>query len=153
MRALFANILSLLLWFGFFFSKRFGDIVAENETITDGDSGESKPQRADSPAIIEHNAVETSQLQNTEINASDELPKDVRVNITARDVVQPSSAVEPSVEKLLTTSKPSASRGESDFGPPSCNCPGIYIFFSSCILIQIQKVLFTSSRREYSIRD
>lgn len=153
MRALFANILSLLLWFGFFFSKCFGDIVAENETITDGDSGESKPQRADSPAIIEQNAVETSQLQNTEINASDELPKDVRVNITARDVVQPSSAVEPSVEKLLTTSKPSASRGESDFGPPSCNCPGIYIFFSSCSLIQIQKVLFTSSRREYSIRD
>lgn len=141
-----------MVWI-FFFSKRFGDSVAENETITDGDSGESKPQRADSPAIIEQNAVETSQLQNTEINASDELPKDVRVNITARDVVQPSSAVEPSVEKLLTTSKPSASRGESDFGPPSCNCRGIYIFFSSCILIQIQKVLFTSSRREYSIRD
>ena len=136
-----------------FFSKRSDDGDAESKTVTDADLGESEPPRTDSPAIIHvQKNVEASQLQDTEINATVELSKDVRVNITARDVVQPSSAIEPSVEKLLTTSKPSASRSENDFGPPPCNCPGIYIFFLLVFLFKSTEVLFISSRREYSNR-
>lgn len=123
--------------------KHSGDENAESKNVTDADTGKSKPHKADSPAIIHvQKNVEASQLQHTEINAIAELPKDVHLNETARDVVQDPSATEPSVEKLLTTSKPSASRSESDFEPPPCKCPGIYIFFLLVFLFKSMEVLF-----------
>lgn len=131
-----------MVWI-FFFSKHSGDENAESKNVTDADTGKSKPHKADSPAIIHvQKNVEASQLQHTEINAIAELPKDVHLNETARDVVQDPSATEPSVEKLLTTSKPSASRSESDFEPPPCKCPGIYIFFLLVFLFKSMEVLF-----------
>lgn len=140
-RRLLISRLIVVVWDFFFLPKRSGDGDVET-AIADEDSCESRPQKADSPVAIhvQENA-EASQLQHTEINAILEVPgpKDVRVNETARDVVQHSCTTERSVEKLLTTSKPSASRSENDFEPPLCNCPGIYIFFSSCILIQIHR--------------
>ena len=139
MRASFANIPSYCCGFGFFFSKRSGDDDAENEAVKDSDPCESKPQKVDSLVAIQlQKTAEASQQRHTEICAIVEVlgPKGVRVNETARDSEQHSSTKEPSVEKLLTTSKPSISRSEHDFEPPLCNCPGIDIF-SCCILIQI----------------
>lgn len=153
MRASFANISSYCCGLGFFFlPKRSGDGDVET-AIADEDSCESKPQKADSPVAIhvQENTV-ASQLQHTEINEILEAPgpKDVRVNETTRDVVQHSCTTERSVEKLLTISKPPASRSENDFEPPLCNCPGIYIFFLLVFLFKSTEVLFISSRREYS---
>ena len=137
-RRLLISRLIVVVW-DFFLPKRSGDGDVET-AIADEDSCESKPQKVDSPVVIHvQENVEVSQLQHTEVNAILEAPgpKDVRVNETARDVVQDLCTTEQSVEKLLTISKISASRSENDFEPPLCNCPGIYIFFSSCILIQI----------------
>ena len=67
------------------------------------------------------------QLQSTEISATEEDP--IRVIETASGVVQPTRLTEPVAENLLKTSKVEVSRRESDFEPPLCNCPGIYIFF------------------------
>lgn len=150
-RLLISRLIVVVL--DFFFSKRSGDGDAEIEAITDAVPGETKPQKEESLAIIHVQKNVAAPLeQNTEISAIAEHPKDVRVNETARDVVQPSSAPEPSVEKLLTTSKPTASRSESDFEPPPCNCPGIYIFFLLVFLFKSTEILFISSRREYCNR-
>ena len=73
--------------------------------------------------------AEDLQLQSTEISATDEDPNAVRVNETASGVVQPTRSTEPVAENLLRSSKVEVSRRESDFEPPPCNCPGIYIFF------------------------
>lgn len=113
-----------------FLSKRAGDEDAQSERINDSDLGECKPQNPESPGIVHvQENIEAPQLQSTEINAPDELPKAVRVNITASGDVHPTRSSEPGAEKLLTNSKVAVSRSESDFEPPPCNCPGIYIFF------------------------
>lgn len=113
----------------FFFSKRSGDGDTQNETIKTSDSCYSKPQKVGSPKEIhEQITVSAPQLQEKEeIKAIEDAPglKDVCVNETARDSVQLSSTTKASVEKLLSTSKPSASRGESDLEPPPCYCPGM----------------------------
>lgn len=107
--------------------KRSGDGDTQNEIITASDSCYSKPQKVgSSKEIHEQITVSAPQLQEKEeINAIEDAPglKDVCVNETARDSVQLSSTTKPSVEKLLSTSKPSASRGESDLEPPPCYCP------------------------------
>lgn len=119
-----------MLWsFIIFFSKRSGDGDTQNEIIKASDSCYSKPQKVgSSKEIHEQITVSAPQLQEKEeINAIEDAPglKDVCVNETARDSVQLSSTTKPSVEKLLSTSKPSASRGESDLEPPPCYCPGM----------------------------
>lgn len=132
MHASLANIPFLIVVvFDFFSQKRASDEVAENEIIADSEPAESKPQKPESPGIIHvQESVEAPQLKDTEeINATVEHPKDVRVNLTARGEVQLARPTEPSAEKLLTSSKVVVSRSESDFEPPPCNCPGIYIFF------------------------
>ena len=128
-------------------SKRSDDTTVE--FISDSELTESKPQQADTPRIIHvQNSDKPSQLQNAEINATEELPEATSVNITARDG-RPTHPADQSTENLLTCSKPMDSRCEEDLEPPPCNCPGIYIFRSSCILIQM-KGYFISSRSEYS---
>ena len=129
MRASFANIHILLLWLRFL-SKRAVVEGGEREIINDSIPGECKPQKPESPGTIHaQEGTEVAQLQNTEISAVDELPKDAGVNVTASGVVQPTRSTEPGTEKLLTNCKVAVSRSESDFEPPPCNCPGIYIFF------------------------
>lgn len=130
MRASFGNIHCLFVVVCVFLSKRAGDEDAQSERINDSEPGECKPQNPESPGIVHvQEKVEAPQLQSTEINVPDELPKAVRVNITASGNVQPTRSSEPGAEKLLTNSKVAVSRSESDFEPPPCNCPGIYIFF------------------------
>lgn len=147
MRALRLRIFSkftYLLWFAIFLSKRAGEDGAQSELINDSEPSECKPQKPESPGKIhvQENA-KVLQLQSTEISVTAEDP--IRVNETASGVVQPTRLTEPVAENLLRSSKVEVSRRESDFEPPSCNCPGIYIFFLTCILIQMHE----SSRREY----
>ena len=119
-----------LLWFAFFLSKRAGDEGVQSERTNGPEPGECKPQNPESPGIVHvQRDVNAPQLQSTEINVPDEQPKAVRVNVTARGDVHPTRSTEPGAEKLLTNSKVAVSRSESDFEPPPCNCPGIYIFF------------------------
>lgn len=120
----------MLIWVCVFLSKRAGDDGLQSERINDSEIGESKPQKPESPGIVhvQENA-EPSPLQSTEINVPEENPKDVRVNVTASGDGYPARSTEPGAEKLLTNSKVAVSRSESDFEPPPCNCPGIYIFF------------------------
>lgn len=145
-RASFTNIQYLFVLVCVFLSKRADDDGAQSEIINNSEPSECKPQKPGSPEKIhvQENA-EDLQLQSTEISATDEDPNAVRVNETASGVVQPTRSTEPVAENLLRTSKVEVSRRESDFEPPPCNCPGIYIFFFTCILIQMHE----SSRREY----
>lgn len=130
MRASFANIQYLFVVVCVFLSKRAGDDGAQSEIINDSEPSECKPQNPESPGKIhvQENA-EVLQLQSTEISATDEHPKAVHVNETASGDVQPTRSTEPIAENLLRSSKVVVSRSESDFEPPPCNCPGIYIFF------------------------
>ena len=130
-RASFENIFSTyLLWFVIFLSKRAGEDGAQSEVINDSQPSECKPQKPESPGKIhvQENA-EVLQLQSTEISATDDDANPIRVNETASGVVQPTHSTEPVAENLLRSSKVEVSRRESDFEPPLCNCPGIYIFF------------------------
>jgi len=118
------------LWFAIFLSKGAGEDGAQSEIINESEPSECKPQKPGSPENIhvQENA-EVLHLQSTEISATDREEDPIRVNETASGVVQPTHLTEPIVENLLRSSKVEVSRRESDFEPPPCNCPGIYIFF------------------------
>ena len=129
-RASFANIQYLFVVVCVFLLKRADDDGAQSEIINDSEPSECKPQKPESPGKIhvQENA-EVLQLHSTEISATDDDPNAVPVNETASGVVLPTRSTEPVAENLLRSSKVEVSRRESDFEPPPCNCPGIYIFF------------------------
>ncbi|PFX14640.1 Methylcytosine dioxygenase TET2 [Stylophora pistillata] len=104
--------------------KRTGGEGGERQIINDSVQGECKPQKPESPgAIHAQENTEVTQLQNTEISAADELPKDHHENKTASGDVHSTRSTEPGAEKPLTNCKIAVSRSESDFEPPPCNCP------------------------------